>query len=190
MCFFQYFSVKNNAVSLLKCVQNAQISIDKKQTIIYNKFRGENMNHIKYLFSLLSALVLSIFSQYGIIFIFVCAVVILDFITGLIKCKYKGVKITSKKAYKGFYKKLALLLALCFGVFFDLFITYSLNKISQFTINFNMPFGLVIGSYIVICECISICENLYTINPDIMPQWIGKLLTGTKNKIKENEQHE
>lgn len=190
MYFFQYFDIKNNTVSPLKCVQNSQISIDKILMISYNKFRGENMNRIKYLFSLLSALILSIFSQYGIIFICVCCAVLLDFITGLIKCKYKGTKITSKKAYKGFYKKLSLLFTLFFGVFLDLFITYSLNKIPQFTIDFKLPFGLLIGSYIVICECISICENLYVINPDIIPHWIVKLLTGTKNKIKEHGENE
>ena len=49
------------------------------------------------------------------------------------------------------------------------------------------PFGLIIGSYIVLNECISICENLYECNPDIIPKWIANLLKNAKGKINEDK---
>ena len=52
----------------------------------------------------------------------------------------------------------------------------------------ELPFALVICCYIVLNESISICENLYAINPDIMPKWIVGLLKGSKNRIDSREQ--
>lgn len=140
--------------------------------------------YIKQILALAFSVCAYALKQYGVVFGFVCGGIILDYATGLINCKVRGVKITSKKAYKGFYKKVALLIALCFGIFLDLFVYYMLDKIPSISISFNMPFGLLIGCYIVVNELISICENLYKINPDILPQQIQKILTGTKEQLK------
>ena len=44
-------------------------------------------------------------------------------------------------------------------------------------------FGMIFGCYIVINECISIAENLYMINPAILPKWIVKMLSAAKEQI-------
>lgn len=149
------------------------------------------MEKIKWLLSVIGGLVSVISKDYAIILAFVAIVITLDVITGLIKAKATGERITSKKGTKGFYKKLALFVGLFFGFFLDYFIPFMLS-----TINITLPiqgaiFGMIIGCYIVINESISIAENLYAANPEIMPKWIVKLLTSAKDQIdKKNDKIE
>lgn len=111
--------------------------------------------------------------------------IVFDFVTGLVKSKITGVPWSSKKGFVGFWKKISLLAALFFGVFLDYFIPLSLEKIVSVEVPFALPFGLIIGTYIVLNECISICENLYECNPDIIPKWIANLLKNAKGKIED-----
>lgn len=148
------------------------------------------MEKLKWLFSIIGGAI-SVFSkQYATILVFVAVVIVLDVITGLIKAKATGEGINSKKGTKGFYKKLALFVGLFFGFFLDYFIPYMLG-----TINVTLPidgalFGMIIGCYIVINECISICENLYASNPEILPKWIIKLLNSAKDQIDRKDSSE
>lgn len=141
------------------------------------------MEKFKWLMSIIWGAI-SVFSkQYAMILIFVAIVVVMDWITGIIKAKAIGDPISSKKGTKGFYKKLALFVGLFFGFFLDYFIPYALASI-----NLTLPidgalFGMIIGCYIVINESISICENLYATNPEILPKWIVNLLTSAKDQI-------
>lgn len=125
--------------------------------------------------------------QYAMILIFIVVVIIFDFVTGLIKAYTTGVGFKSAKGFKGFWKKMSLLLAFCFGMFLDCFIPYVLQVIA-IELPFDMPFGLIIGCYIIINESISICENLYRINPHTLPKWIIALLKGANEKISQVEE--
>ena len=140
---------------------------------------------VKYLLSLLGGVLATATKQYGLIFLFVVIGIVFDFVTGIIKSKVTGIALSSKRGFIGFWKKISLLAALFFGVFLDYFIPTILKKIVSLEIPFALPFGLVIGAYIVINECISICENLYACNPDIMPKWIKKLIENAKDKIED-----
>ena len=144
-------------------------------------------NKIKYLLSVICGLIATAAKQYGLILLFVIIGITFDFVTGIIKSKITGVPISSKKGFVGFWKKIALLAALFFGVFLDYFIPTTLEKIVSLEIPFALPFGLIIGAYIVINECISICENLYACNPGIMPKWIANLLKNAKDKIEDKK---
>ena len=144
-------------------------------------------NKIKYLLSVICGLIATAAKQYGLILLFVIIGITFDFVTGIIKSKITGVPISSKKGFVGFWKKIALLAALFFGVFLDYFIPTTLEKIVSLEIPFALPFGLIIGAYIVINECISICENLYACNPGIMPKWIANLLKNAKDKIEKED---
>ncbi len=124
--------------------------------------------------------------QYGAVLILVCAVIVFDIITGLIKSKANGIKISSKVGLKGFWKKIALLLALFFGIFLDVAIPSVLSVVAV-ELPFNCPFGLIIGVYIILNESISILENFYAINPDIVPQWVKKIFMKAKNDINKAE---
>ncbi len=81
-------------------------------------------------------------------------------------------------------EKLALLVGLFFGIYLDYAAPLLFVK-AGLTLGVDMPFALIICCYIVLNECISIAENLYLINPDIMPKWISKLLKVAKDKIEE-----
>ncbi len=119
--------------------------------------------------------------QYGLILAMVFVVIIIDFVTGLIKAKLGG-NIESGIARKGFFKKIALFVALFFGMFLDWFAPMMLNSIN-IELSFAMPFAMIIGCYIVINECISIAENLYEINPNTVPKFIVNCLKIAQDKI-------
>lgn len=141
------------------------------------------MEKYKRLFAIVAGAV-SVFSkQYCAIILFVCIAIVMDVFTGLLKSKALGQAITSKRSTKGFWKKIAFLAALCFGFYLDYFIPYIVG-----TFGIKLPvegalFGMIIGCYIVINECISIAENLCKINPQMLPKWIVNMLVDTKETI-------
>ena len=144
------------------------------------------MNLIDYLkvgMSLLLGALATFCKQYALIIGFVAAVIILDFATGLIKAKITGEGWESRKGTKGFWKKVALFAGLFFGIFLDYFIPTMLQFGINYTLPFDMPVGMIIGVYIILNECISICENLYTCNPKIIPAWVAKLLKIAVDKV-------
>lgn len=136
----------------------------------------------KWIISLILGAWATFTQQYAIILSFIITVIILDFITGLIKAYTTGVGWKSSKGFKGFWKKVSLLVAFSFGIFLDFFIPYAL-KIISIELPFNSSFALIVGCYIIINESISICENLYRINPHSLPRWIVALLKGANDKI-------
>lgn len=141
------------------------------------------MEKMKWLLSVIGGAITVFSKQYSTILIFVTIVVVLDFVTGIVKAKTIGEPLSSKKGVRGFWKKIALFVGLFFGFFLDYFIPYVLA-----TLNIVLPidgalFGMIIGCYIVINESISICENLYASNPHILPGWIIKLLSSARDQI-------
>ena len=149
------------------------------------------MEKMKWLLSILCGLLSAFTKQYGMIIAFVAIAVVFDWITGIIGEKAVGHAITSKKGTIGFWKKMALFAGLFFGFFLDYFIPYCLEKISLELPIKGAVFGMIIGCYIVINECISICENIYKANPGILPGWIVTMLTLAKTQInKEDDEDE
>ena len=142
---------------------------------------------IKYLLSVVGGVLAAMTKQYGVILLFVIIGIVFDFVTGMIKSKVTGIPLSSRRGFVGFWKKVSLLAALFFGVFLDYFIPSVLDEIAAVQLPFGLPFGLIIGAYIVINECISICENLYACTPSIMPKWVRKLIENAKEKIEEGE---
>ena len=132
--------------------------------------------------SVITGLISSYFEAYGIIFLFVCLAIIFDVITGLVSSAANGIPITSGKARKGFWRKIVLLLALFLGIFMDAFLP-QLLLIVDIQLKHNLPFGLIIGCYIIINELISIAENILKTNSIAMPKWIVKFLKGAKKDI-------
>lgn len=136
----------------------------------------------KYIISILSGLGLSFLGAYAPIFLCVLFSICFDVITGLIKCKVQGVPISSKEGTIGFWRKMALMLALSFGVFLDVFFPILLGVVSL-ELPFKLPIGTVVGCYIVINESISIIENINAAAPNSLPKWIRKLLKGAATNI-------
>jgi len=143
------------------------------------------MEKIKYILSVIFGLIATFFHQYGVLILLVAAAIVFDLITGLLKAKASDTEVwSSTKCRAGLFKKLALLVGLFFGFFLDAFIPYALSYI-KIELPFALPFSMIIAFYIVLNESISVCENLYATNPDIMPKWIVNLLINVKDKIGE-----
>lgn len=121
--------------------------------------------------------------NYGTIILLCCAFILIDLATGLTKAKIQG-KVTSSIGYKGFWRKISLLLTLAFGVCLNLFMNY-LATLGLFPISFSIPISLTIGIYISVNECISICENLSASGVK-MPKFILNALKSTEDKIANN----
>lgn len=137
--------------------------------------------------SLVSGLVASFWGIYGPVILCVLIAICLDVITGLVKAMAKGEKISSQVGYKGFWKKMALILALAFGIFLDAFIPIMLGVVSL-EMPFTMPIGTIVGCYIVINEAISIIENINQAAPTALPSWVKKILEGASKAIDKGDQ--
>lgn len=145
------------------------------------------MEKIKLILSVIGGMLATFFQHYGVLILLVAVAIIFDLVTGLLKAKVNTNNAwSSEKCRQGLFKKLALLVGMCFGFFLDWFIPYALLYISV-DLPFAMPFSMIISFYIVLNESISICENLYATNPEIMPRWIVGLLTNVKDKISGEE---
>lgn len=143
-------------------------------------------NWFKWLLSVVLGGLAAFFGQYGLFVVLVAVAVVLDVVTGLVKAKATGEGLSSEKATKGFWKKISLFVGLAFGIFLDYAVATVLLQ-AGLTLGVDLPFALIICCYIVLNECISIAENLYLINSDIMPKWIANLLKVAKDKIEDNK---
>ncbi len=136
----------------------------------------------KHLLSVFGGILAALAQQYALILSCVIIAIVFDVVTGLIKSKVTERPWNSKQGTIGFWKKIALLVALFFGMFLDFFIPVALTAVNT-ELPFSTPFGLIIGVYITLNESISICENLYEINPVALPKWIMNLIRKTSEKI-------
>ena len=148
------------------------------------------MGKIKWLLSIIGGALATFFEHYGILILLVAVAIIFDLVTGLLKAKTsENTAWSSEKCRRGLFMKLALLVGMCFGFFLDCFIPYALTYIN-INLPFALPFSMVISFYIILNESISICENLYAANPEVMPKWIVKLLVNVKDKLEGETEEE
>lgn len=136
----------------------------------------------KWVGAAISGAAVAFWDVYGPVSVCVLSVIVLDVITGLIKAKATGTPISSKKGIVGFWKKMALIAALAFGIFLDVFIPIMLGVVAV-ELPFALPIGTVVGCYIVLNEAISIFENINEAAPTALPKWIKKMLDGAKNTV-------
>lgn len=124
--------------------------------------------------------------QYTILIVLVAAAIVLDVITGLIRCGATGEKLSSEKGTKGFWKKIMLMASLLFAFFLDVSIPTILGVVNV-TPPFqkSLLFGSIVGVYIILNESISICENILKANKMALPKWLKKLLQDAKKEVDE-----
>ena len=125
--------------------------------------------------------VVSYFDKYVPVLCCVLVSILFDVITGLVRCKITGEALSSKVGIIGFWKKIALILALFFGIFIDVYIPILLG-ISGINLPFSLPIGTFIGCYIILNENISILENLSR-SGVILPKWIKQFFKDTKDTM-------
>lgn len=127
--------------------------------------------------------------QYVILIILVAAAIVLDVITGLVKCFAIGEKLSSDKGTRGFWKKIMLLVSLLFAFFLDVSIPTILEVVSiKLPFEKSLLFGSIVGVYIILNESISICENILKANKMALPRWLKKLFQDAKKDIDEGGQ--
>lgn len=143
----------------------------------------------KWAISAVSGAVAALYGQYGLFFAIVALAVVLDVITGFVKCKATSEGLSSKKANIGFWKKMSLFAALFFGIFLD-FAAARVFSAAGVTIGIETPFALIVSSYIILNESISIAENLYLTNPDSFPKWIAKRLRVAREEMEREVESE
>lgn len=100
-----------------------------------------------------------IIDSYGEMFSIVIAIMIIDWLSGILKSKICGISVCKEKGWKGFWKKMAYILMICFSIFVD----YTLPSMSShYGYNFDMqiPIGSFAIVYVYINEGISILRNL------------------------------
>ena len=121
--------------------------------------------------------------QYTVLIVLVAAAIVLDVITGLIRCGATGEKLSSEKGTKGFWKKIMLMASLLFAFFLDVSIPTILGVVNV-TLPFqkSLLFGSIVGVYIILNESISICENILKANKMALPKWLKKLLKEVAEK--------
>ena len=124
--------------------------------------------------------------QYTVLIVLVAAAIVLDVITGLIRCGATGEKLSSEKGTKGFWKKIMLMASLLFAFFLDVSIPTILGVVNV-TRPFqkSLLFGSIVGVYIILNESISICENILKANKMALPKWLKKLLQDAKKEVDE-----
>lgn len=146
-------------------------------------------NIVKGLLSIAAGAAAAFFGQYGLFFVFVAAAVVLDVVTGLIKAKATGEGLSSERAARGFWRKMALFAALAFGIFLDYAAGAVLVK-AGVSFAGELPFALIVCAYIIINESISIAENLYLANPESFPKWIAKRLRVAREEMERETETE
>ena len=123
---------------------------------------------------------------YIVLVILVAAAIVLDVITGLVKCFATGEKLSSEKGQKGFWKKIMLLMALLFAFFLDVSLPAIMDVVKiQTPFDKSLLFGSIVGVYIILNESISICENIIKANKMALPKWLKKLFQDAKKDMDE-----
>ena len=133
--------------------------------------------------------VATLLEAYVVLVILVACAIVLDVITGLVKCFATGEKLSSEKGQKGFWKKIMLLMALLFAFFLDVSIPAVMEVVKINTpFEKSLLFGSIVGVYIILNESISICENIIKANRMALPKWLKKLFQDAKKEIDEGGQ--
>ncbi len=140
------------------------------------------LDKIKLFAALVGGAVSAYFKAYIPLIAIVAVAAVFDMITGIIAAVCTGEGLNSKKAVRGALKKSAMFLALGFGTFLDYLIPLAAARLS-IDMGATIMFSSIIAFYIAFGECVSVCENLYKCNPDVLPKWVTKILTDATDSL-------
>ena len=138
-------------------------------------------NIIKGLIAAVGAGLLSYFNQLAVPVLMLTAVMILDYITGLIDAGISG-QISSRVGILGILKKVGYLILVAVGGCVDWVLLYGL-AMAGIQYPFPFTFGLIITLWLILNELISILENLGSIPGFPMPPYLMTLLEKLKKDV-------
>lgn len=103
-----------------------------------------------------------------------CIMILLDILTGLTAAAMRG-ELSSKVARQGLMHKSAYLFAIALGGTLDY---------AQLYLDLGLPFKLQVAvcGYVIMCETLSVVENLAKINPDLRGTPLLELFKGTSEE--------
>ncbi len=110
------------------------------------------------------------------------AVMLLDYVTGMVAA-YIRAELSSRKGIIGILKKLGYFALVCVGISVD-YILYSALQQLGISNEITMLFGLIVTVWLIINELISILENLAKIDVPI-PNFLTKIIKKLKTTIED-----
>ena len=111
------------------------------------------------------------------------AVMVIDYITGMISAWHNS-ELSSKKGLFGIVKKLCYLALVCVGMGVDWLIYSGMVQIG-ITMNYTIFFGILVAIWLIINELISILENLNRIGVPL-PKFITSVVKKLKNTVEKS----
>lgn len=140
----------------------------------------EKENVIHGVISLIIAGVSAYFQIIAIPLIVLTAVMLVDYITGMVAA-YTKAELSSRKGLKGIFKKIGYFCLVAVGITTDYIICSALSSIG-ITSEVTMVFGLIVTIWLIINELISILENLTKLEVPI-PDFLVKVISRLKNSV-------
>ena len=139
-------------------------------------------NLIQTLFAGALAALAAYFNALLIPLIVLVAVMLLDYVTGMISAKRSG-EISSRVGVMGILKKVGYLALVAVGIVVDYLITTALVQIGL-SIQINYCFGMIVTIWLIINELISILENLGELNVPL-PHFLVSIVKNLKGRVEE-----
>lgn len=140
----------------------------------------EKENVIHGVISLIIAGVSAYFQIIAIPLIVLTAVMLVDYITGMVVA-YTKAELSSRKGLRGIFKKIGYFCLVAVGITTDYIICSALSSIG-ITSEVTMVFGLIVTIWLIINELISILENLTKLEVPI-PDFLVKVISRLKNSV-------
>ena len=122
-------------------------------------------------------------NQLSMPFLVLVIVMLVDYITGLIKAQLKG-GLSSKIGIKGIIKKFSYIILVFVGVVIDYTIKYVIPNYE-----YSIIFSVLITFWLITNELISITENLYIIGVPV-PKFVTSIIKKLKIKIEGDSKNE
>lgn len=108
---------------------------------------------------------------------------VIDYITGLMACGYRGEDISSYKSIRGIMKKVCMWLLVAVGAMVDVLLEYASETVG-IALPFTFLVACIVAIWIVCNEIISILENIKDMEVEL-PAFLEKLTRKIKTQVEE-----
>lgn len=145
-------------------------------------------NVFKAVFAVIVGGLTAYFREIAIPLVFLLLVMVIDYITGMIKA-WINADLSSRTGIKGIVKKVCYLLVVCVAAVVDWLLASGLQKIG-IDVEINYLFGVIVAIWLIINELISILENLAIIGvplPSFLTAIVYKLKVAVENNAETDE---
>lgn len=107
----------------------------------------------------------------------------IDYVTGLMACKFRNENISSYKSIKGIAKKVCMWLLVVVGAMIDVLLKYASETVG-IALPFTFLVACIVAIWIICNEIISILENIKDMEVEL-PVFLEKLTRNIKSQVEE-----